>query len=153
MADDSNQAKGETAFRTAHWRVVLAARSLESTHAHAALTRLCDAYLYPLNCCVRRHGRGRTPIETLLRQFEAQGTRPETLAWFERICGLYRWMDSNWRPPTAVTIAVNRQLEEQIQLRAPAALESLRGVRFSRKFGTCCRMNKPRLNSTKVSAE
>ncbi len=45
------------------------ARSLESPDAHAALTRLCETYWYPLYCCVRRHGHSPEDAQDLTQAF------------------------------------------------------------------------------------
>src|SRR4051794_33370855 len=41
-------------FATTQWSVVLAAGELQRQGAHAALTRLCEMYWYPLYAYVRR---------------------------------------------------------------------------------------------------
>ena len=60
---------GGTVFSTTHWSVVLAARNLEEKDAHAALTRLCQTYWYPLYCCVRRHGHSPENAKDLAQGF------------------------------------------------------------------------------------
>src|SRR5262245_65040672 len=70
MADEYSRA-GHV-FRTTHWSVVLAARSLESPEAHTALARLCQTYWYPLYCCVRRHGYAPEEAKDLTQGFFAK---------------------------------------------------------------------------------
>ena len=59
-------------FHTTHWSVVLAASGNEEPDAHAALTRLCQTYWYPLYCCVRRHGHSPEDAQDLTQAFFAK---------------------------------------------------------------------------------
>jgi RNA polymerase sigma factor (sigma-70 family) len=62
-------AGGERVFRTTHWSVVLAAGDRNAPDAHAALTKLCETYWYPLYCCVRRHGHSPEDAQDLTQAF------------------------------------------------------------------------------------
>lgn len=56
MTEDSLAARrptGDRQFHTTEWSVVLAAGAAEPA-SHDALSRLCEAYWYPLYACVRR---------------------------------------------------------------------------------------------------
>ena len=59
-------------FATTHWSVVLAARDPAAPEAHAALTRLCQTYWYPLYCWVRRRGRSPEDAQDLTQAFFAK---------------------------------------------------------------------------------
>ena len=59
-------------FRTTHWSVVLAAKGATTAEAEAALATLCQAYWYPLYCCVRRHGHGAEDARDLTQAFFAK---------------------------------------------------------------------------------
>lgn len=48
MVADSGQPNHSAIFRTTHWSLVLTAQVPGSSDAYAALTRLCQAYWYPL---------------------------------------------------------------------------------------------------------
>src|SRR5262249_59689880 len=69
---DSGQPSHAAVFRTTHWSLVLTAQAPGSSDAHAALTRLCQAYWYPLYCCVRRHGHSPQDAEDLTQAFFAK---------------------------------------------------------------------------------
>lgn len=59
-------------FRTTHWSVVLAAGGGATPDAEAALASLCQAYWYPLYCCVRRHGHPPEDAQDLTQAFFAK---------------------------------------------------------------------------------
>src|SRR5215469_15836934 len=72
MANAPDERPAGAVFNTTHWSVVLAAGDLGATDAHGALTRLCQAYWYPLYCCVRRHGHSPQDAEDLTQAFFAK---------------------------------------------------------------------------------
>jgi len=57
---------------TTHWSVVLSAGSADTTRAQAALTKLCQAYWYPLYAYVRRRGHSAHDAEDLTQEFFAR---------------------------------------------------------------------------------
>jgi RNA polymerase sigma factor (sigma-70 family) len=69
MPPDADSSKSDRIFHTTRWSVVLAAGNQESPDAHSALTQLCQAYWYPLYCCVRRHGHQPAVAEDLTQAF------------------------------------------------------------------------------------
>ena len=72
MVPDPGQPSHAAIFRTTHWSVVLTAQTPEAPDAHTALARLCQAYWYPLYCCVRRHGHSPQDAEDLTQSFFAK---------------------------------------------------------------------------------
>jgi len=72
MVPDSGQPSHAAVFQTTHWSVVLQAQAPGSSDAHAALARLCQAYWYPLYCCVRRYGHSPQDAEDLTQAFFAK---------------------------------------------------------------------------------
>src|SRR5580765_7000912 len=72
MVPESGQPSHAAVFQTTHWSLVLTAQALGSPDAHGALARLCQAYWYPLYCCVRRHGLSAQDAEDLTQAFFAK---------------------------------------------------------------------------------
>ena len=72
MANAPDERPAGAVFNTTHWSVVLAAGDLGATNAHAALTRLCQTYWYPLYCCVRRHRHSPEAAQDLTQEFFAK---------------------------------------------------------------------------------
>lgn len=61
----------QPAFVTTHWSVVLTAGRSDTTRAHAALSRLCKSYWYPLYTYVRRRGHSPEDAQDLTQEFFA----------------------------------------------------------------------------------
>ena len=59
-------------FKTTPWSVVLAAGQTDSVETSQALQTLCHAYLYPLDCYVRRAGRTPEDVLDLTQEFFAR---------------------------------------------------------------------------------
>jgi len=59
-------------FVTTHWSMVLAAGDNNSPDSHAALSRLCANYWYPLYAYVRRQGHGPHEAQDLTQEFFAR---------------------------------------------------------------------------------
>ena len=72
MVPESRQPSHAAVFQTTHWSLVLTAQALGSPDAYGALARLCQAYWYPLYCCVRRHGHSAQDAEDLTQAFFAK---------------------------------------------------------------------------------
>jgi len=62
----------QSAFVTTHWSVVLTAGHSDTTHARAALEKLCQAYWYPLYAYVRRRGKSPEDAKDLTQEFFAR---------------------------------------------------------------------------------
>jgi RNA polymerase sigma factor (sigma-70 family) len=77
-------------FRTTHWSVVLAAGDPQSPEAQSALARLCQAYWYPLYCCVRRHGRSPEDAQDLTQAFFAKLIEKNQISLADRERGRFR---------------------------------------------------------------
>ena len=56
-------------FKETHWSVVLAASQKDSSLAHAALTKLCENYWYPLYAFIRRRGHDPESAKDLTQEF------------------------------------------------------------------------------------
>jgi len=70
--------------------VVLTAGHSDSTHARAALEKLCQTYWYPLYAYVRRRGYGAADAEDLAQGFFARLLKLESLADVRRERGKFR---------------------------------------------------------------
>jgi RNA polymerase sigma-70 factor (ECF subfamily) len=71
--EPSTQSSGKhDRFLTTHWSQVLLAARSDSSHAHAALTRLCKTYWYPLYIFARRQGKSPEDAQDLVQGFFAQ---------------------------------------------------------------------------------
>jgi DNA-directed RNA polymerase specialized sigma24 family protein len=66
-----NLSSGNEWFRTTHWSVVLGAGE-ESAEEQAALSRLCNAYWFPLYSYVRRTGQSPEHAQDLTQAFFAR---------------------------------------------------------------------------------
>ncbi|MGD0016713.1 MAG: sigma factor [Verrucomicrobiia bacterium] len=77
-------------FATTHWSVVLTAGRSDSTHARAALEKLCQTYWYPLYAYVRRRGYSAADAEDLTQGFFARLLELESLADVRREKGKFR---------------------------------------------------------------
>src|SRR4030095_14616771 len=69
-AGPSHPAAGEH-FATTRWSIVLSA-GRDTTGAHAALTKLCETYWYPLSAFVRRQGHSAHDAQDLTQEFFAR---------------------------------------------------------------------------------
>jgi RNA polymerase sigma-70 factor (ECF subfamily) len=70
LSDEQSQPRvGEGEFCTTHWSVVIAAGRNDTTHARAALEKLCQKYWYPLYVFVRRLGHSPHDAEDLVQSF------------------------------------------------------------------------------------
>jgi RNA polymerase sigma factor (sigma-70 family) len=73
LEDESAENSGKHGwFWTTHWSQVLLARQPDSTQAHEALTKLCQAYWYPLYVFVRRHGHNPEDAQDLVQGYFAR---------------------------------------------------------------------------------
>lgn len=90
MSLEADQPKNRAAFDTTLWTVVLAAGETESPDAAAALTRLCEAYWYPLYCCVRRHGHSPEDAQDLTQAFIAKLLAKNQVALADQRRGRFR---------------------------------------------------------------
>lgn len=93
MANDTNDsatASKRRWFATTHWSVVMAAGRGDSTHARAALEKLCRHYWYPLYAFVRRLGHGAHDAEDLVQGFFAACLEKNYLATVEQGHGRFR---------------------------------------------------------------
>jgi RNA polymerase sigma-70 factor (ECF subfamily) len=71
-SEDRLQAVSEgVCFATTHWSVVLTARDGLDSEAHEALSRLCEAYWYPLYAYLRRRDFAPSDAEDLTQSFLA----------------------------------------------------------------------------------
>jgi len=66
------EATKPSAFATTHWSVVLEAGRSDTTHARAALEKLCETYWQPLYAYVRRRGSSAADAEDLTQTFFAR---------------------------------------------------------------------------------
>ncbi len=95
----STQASAETTpktapqravFATTRWSVVLAAGHNDTTHARAALEKLCRAYWYPLYAYVRRRGHSPEDAQDLTQEFFTQLLERQSLAGADPNLGRFR---------------------------------------------------------------
>lgn len=77
-------------FATTQWGLVLAAGNSESPDAQAALSRLCQAYWYPLYCWVRHHGRTPEDAQDLTQAFFAKLIEKNQFAMADQERGRFR---------------------------------------------------------------
>jgi len=81
---------GHDIFATTHWTVVqLAARS-DTARAQHALSKLCEAYWYPLYVYVRRRGHGPEDAQDLTQEFFARLLAAQSLANLSAAKGKFR---------------------------------------------------------------
>ena len=78
------------AFVTTHWSIVLAAGQSNSTQAHAALSKLCQTYWYPLYAYVRQRGHSSHDAQDLTQDFFARLLEKNTLGVVTREKGRFR---------------------------------------------------------------
>ncbi len=75
MAEEGKEGTSDAAcqpiFATTHWSVVLAAATLESPNAAAALERLCRVYWYPIYAFVRHRGERPEDAQDVTQDFFA----------------------------------------------------------------------------------
>ena len=81
---------GQAVFVTTHWSLVLAAARSDSTHAQAALAKLCQTYWYPLYAYVRRRGYDSHDAEDLTQEFFARLLEQKWVAQADRQRGRFR---------------------------------------------------------------
>ncbi len=77
-------------FVTTHWSVVLMARRSDTTRAHDALARLCQAYWHPLYAYVRRLGHAPSDAQDLTQEFFARLLAKNYLADADESRGRFR---------------------------------------------------------------
>lgn len=77
-------------FAVTHWSVVLAAGHSDSTHARAALEKLCRTYWQPIYAYVRRQGHGPHDAQDLTQEFFARLLEKRSLADVDRAKGRFR---------------------------------------------------------------
>ncbi len=82
----------ERDFATTRWSVVLAAGG-DDADAHAALSRLCTAYWFPLYAFIRRQGHGPHDAQELTQEFFARLLAKSWLEGVDRERGRFRaWL-------------------------------------------------------------
>ena len=77
-------------FATTHWTVVLSAGKSGTTHATAALERLCQTYWYPLYGYVRRCGHSPEDAQDLTQAFFARLLEGQWIGRADREKGKFR---------------------------------------------------------------
>ncbi len=77
-------------FVTTHWSVVLTAGRSDTTRAHAALEKLCQAYWFPLYAYVRRRGHSVEDAQDLTQAFFARVLERHWLARADQAKGRFR---------------------------------------------------------------
>lgn len=77
-------------FVTTHWSVVLTAGRSDTTRAHDALARLCQAYWHPLYAYVRRLGHAPSDAQDLTQEFFARLLAKNYLADADESRGRFR---------------------------------------------------------------
>jgi RNA polymerase sigma factor (sigma-70 family) len=88
---EGTPATGDQAwFDATHWSVVVSAGDPSSPGAQAALSRLCQAYWYPLYVYVRRQGQSAENAQDLVQGFFAQAIEKNYVASAEREKGRFR---------------------------------------------------------------
>ena len=86
----SSPAARQPVFATTHWTVVLTAGRSETTHASAALERLCQTYWYPLYGYVRRRGHSPEDAQDLTQAFFARLLERQWIGRADREKGKFR---------------------------------------------------------------
>jgi len=77
-------------FATTHWSVVLKAGASDTTHARAALEKLCRTCWYPLYAYVRRRGHSPEDAQDLTQEFFARLLERRSLASADASAGRFR---------------------------------------------------------------
>ena len=88
--DETSLDQQQPAFVTTHWSVVLAAAGADTTHAPAALERLCRTYWYPLYAYARRRGQSVEDAQDLTQAFFARLLERHWVADANRERGRFR---------------------------------------------------------------
>jgi DNA-directed RNA polymerase specialized sigma24 family protein len=86
----SEQATQAGVFATTHWSVVLQAGESNSPQAQEALSRLCQAYWYPLYAFIRRQGRSPHDAQDLTQEFFARLLQSHFFRVADRTRGRFR---------------------------------------------------------------
>jgi RNA polymerase sigma factor (sigma-70 family) len=108
-AQCTGKPRGEAAFTTTHWSVVLSASDSSSPEADRALGELCEVYWYPLYVYVRRQGYSPEDAKDLTQEFFRRLLEKNYLRAIDRQKGRFRtfllaamehflakqWRDSN----------------------------------------------------------
>ncbi|MBI3876121.1 MAG: sigma-70 family RNA polymerase sigma factor [Verrucomicrobia bacterium] len=84
------QPAGAAHFATTQWTAVLAAGRSDSTHARAALEKLCRDYWFPLYAFARRQGHDAPDAQDLTQEFFARLLEKNYLADVRREKGRFR---------------------------------------------------------------
>ena len=77
-------------FATTHWTVVLTAGRNETTHAGAALEKLCQTYWYPLYGYIRRRGHSPEDAQDLTQAFFTRLLERQWIGRADREKGKFR---------------------------------------------------------------
>lgn len=77
-------------FVTTHWSVVLNAGRSDSTHARAALEKLCKTYWHPIYAFVRRQGHSPHDAQDLTQEFFARLLEKNSLGDVDPCRGRFR---------------------------------------------------------------
>jgi RNA polymerase sigma factor (sigma-70 family) len=88
--DESFNNKGQFAFRTTQWTMVLKAKESDSPLARDALERLCSTYWFPLYAFIRRKGHSPHNAQDLVQGFFEQLLENSSLRSVEREKGKFR---------------------------------------------------------------
>ena len=90
-ASDPSPEPHDGVFHTTRWSMVL--RAGGAAQDEAALAQLCQAYWYPLYCCVRRHGHSPEDSQDFTQGFFAKLLRNESFADADPVKGRFRtWL-------------------------------------------------------------
>lgn len=88
--ETSKAAAGSPVFATTHWSVVVAAGGTDTPRAREALTKLCQAYWYPIYAFIRRRGRSAHDAQDLTQEFFARLLEKNWMAAAEPGRGRFR---------------------------------------------------------------
>lgn len=77
-------------FATTRWSLIVAARGEDSSAAHQALARLCEAYWYPLYAYIRRRGHAPDEAQDLTQEFFARLLEQDFLGSADPARGRFR---------------------------------------------------------------
>lgn len=106
-------------FATTHWSAVLKAKQSDTTHAHAALSELCQTYWFPLYAYVRRRGYNLHDAEDLTQGFFSRLLKFNSFADIHRERGKFRsfliasmkhYLANEWDKASAQKRAVDRAI-------------------------------------------
>jgi RNA polymerase sigma factor (sigma-70 family) len=88
--DDAGSSQRRPVFVTTHWSMVLSAGRSDSTHAQAALEKLCRTYWLPIYAFVRRQGHNSHDAQDLTQEFFSRLLEKKSLAGVDPAKGRFR---------------------------------------------------------------